>query len=343
MSTPAGSPAPSPTLALERWPYRRPFVISRGVLRSQQVLHASARTPWGTVQGEGEPHESDEAVAVQMWRRGLAVMAGWSDWPSREQLRRQLPPDGLRHALDALLWDLESKRSGLRAWTLAGLDDVDDNAEVTTMLTVTLDTPDAMAARAAVWAGAEVLKVKLGDRAAGGLDRDIERTLAVAEAARHPALVLDPNEGWSVEGLRRFTAATRALDIRLIEQPLPAGHDDLLDGLSAPVPLAADESCTTLASLPGLAGRYQFVNIKLDKSGGLTEALEMLREARRSGLGVMVGCNCGTSLAMATAFVLATQCDFVDLDGPFHLVGDRTPSVRYRGQTLQAPDRALWG
>jgi L-alanine-DL-glutamate epimerase-like enolase superfamily enzyme len=330
-------------LELQRWPYRRPFAISRGVLTSQTVLYARAVTPWGVVHGEGEPHESDDAVAERMWQRGLATVAQWTNWPSREQLKQQLPPDGLRNALDAMLWDLECKRSGLRVWQLAGRQDVDSTATVKTLVTVTLDTPEQMAVQAAAWATAPAIKVKLGDRNPGGLDCDIQRAFAVAKAAPQAELVIDANEGWCVADLRRFVDATRELNVCLIEQPLPAGQEDLLEGLRVSVPLAADESCTTLQALPRLAGRFDYANIKLDKSGGLTEALDMAQEARRLGLGVMVGCNCGTSLAMASAFVLALQCDLVDLDGPLHLQGDRQPPVEYQGVTLKAPSRALWG
>lgn len=330
-------------LELQTWAYRRPFAISRGVLKAQTVLHARADTPWGGVQGEGEPHESDDGMARSMLDRGLSWVGDLQGWPSRAWLRDALPADGLRHALDALLWDVECKRAGRRAWELAGLEGVNEASEVPTMVTVTLDSPAAMAQRARQWASAPVIKLKLGEPGAGGLDRDIERTRAVADAAPDAGLVLDANEGWTPGALRRFVDATRQLDIRLIEQPLPAGSEDLHDDLTAGVPLAADESCTTLASLDRLRGRFHYVNIKLDKSGGLTEALMMVDKARDLGLRVMVGCNCGTSLAMASAFVLATQCDLVDLDGPLHLQGDRSPPVRYRGHKLQAPDRALWG
>ena len=343
MKQAAGTPADVVRLDLELWPYRSAFVISRGELTAQTVLHAQAVTPWGRVHGEGEPHESDSAVARQMWQRGLEQVRTWADWPTREQLRRHLPPDGLRNALDALMWDLECKREGCRAWELAGLEGVDASTAVTTMMTVTMASPETMARDARAWSSAAVLKVKLGDRSGGGLARDIERVLAVAEAAPGSELVIDANEGWSLPNLRRFVDATRTLNLCLIEQPLPAGQEDMLDGLAIPVPLAADESCTTLASLERLSSRFQYVNIKLDKAGGLTEALQMVREARQLGLGPMVGCNCGTSLAMASAFVLATQCDLVDLDGPLHLQADRQPTIRYDGLTMRAPERALWG
>lgn len=335
--------APSLHLELQTWAYRRPFVISRGVLTEQTVLYASAETPWGVVQGEGEPHESDLEVARAMLGRGLSFTADLQAWPSREQLRKGLPADGLRNALDALLWDLECKQTGLRAWELAGIEGVTETSAVSTMVTVTLDTPQAMAERALECSPARVIKLKLGDRLAGGIDRDIERLTAVTDAVPSVELVIDANEGWTPAHLRRFVDATRQYNVCLIEQPFPSGSEDLHDGLKCLVPLAADESCTTLASLDSLRLRFQYVNLKLDKCGGLTEALEMAIQARRMGLGLMVGCNCGTSLAMASAFVLATQCDLVDLDGPLHLQADRHPPVKYRDLELQAPDRSLWG
>ena len=209
--------------------------------------------------------------------------------------------------------------------------------------TLTLDRPEAMAGAARAWPEAPILKIKLGDRAPGGLERDIERAHAVAAAAPHAELVVDANEGWSRRGLERFVDATRALSICLVEQPVPVGAEEELVGWRGSVPLAADESCTTIGSLPALRGRVQYVNLKLDKTGGVTEALAMVGEARRLGFGVMLGCNCGTSLAMASAFLVATQCDLVDLDGPLHLAADREPSVSYQGLRLAAPDRALWG
>jgi L-Ala-D/L-Glu epimerase len=334
---------PELSLALQQWPYLRPFGISRGVLEVQTILYATAR--WGELQaqGEAEAHESDAAASQRALARGRTLLPWVGAQLSREALRQQHPADGLRNALDALLWDLECKRSARRAWELAGLRGVDETSSVATMLTVTLDTPERMAARAAEWQGAPVLKIKLGERTAQGLDRDIERIFAVAAASPGSILTADPNEGWSAAGLKRFEQAVRALPLALIEQPLPAGQEDLLPGLALRVPVAADEACTTLATLPRLAGRVQYVNLKLDKCGGLTEALLMCDEAERLGLKLMVGCNCGTSLAMAPAFLVATRCEFVDLDGPLHLRDDRPAAMRYDGNRLHAPSAALWG
>jgi L-alanine-DL-glutamate epimerase-like enolase superfamily enzyme len=215
------------------------------------------------------------------------------------------------------------------------------------MSTLVIGEPDEMASAAralpADWASPEdmIIKVKLGG--SGGVDRDIERLRSVAAALPAATLTVDPNEGWALADLKRFLQATRTLPLALIEQPLPAGQEDLYPELQAAVPIAADEACTTLASLDRLAGKVQVVNLKLDKCGGLTEALLMCERARELGLQLMVGCNCGTSLAMAPAFLVAVQCRFVDLDGPMFMQGDRPHPVCYHQYRLSAPSAALWG
>lgn len=310
-------------------------------MRTQTILHATATFGHLTAQGEGEQHESDVGASEQALSRGRAILQSLAQSADRHALRAQLPADGLRNALDAMLWDLECKRQRVRAWELAGLQDVDERSEFRSLMTVTLDSPEAMAEQARAWGSPATLKVKLGDRTVGGLDHDIERIHAVAEAMPNCTLTIDPNEGWDVAGLCRFVAAVASLPVVLIEQPLPAGQEDLLPAIG--IPIAADESCTTLESLAGLAGKVQYVNLKLDKCGGLTEALLMCKEARRLGLKLMVGCNCGTSLAMAPAFLVASYCEFVDLDGPLHMRDDRVPPMRYDNGFLSAPDAALWG
>jgi L-alanine-DL-glutamate epimerase-like enolase superfamily enzyme len=333
------------TLALERWPLRRPFVISRAVLRESLVVVARRTVDGVVVHGEGEAHESDLDLA-----RAALDSARLLDEPAEAELdadvlRLRLPAGGVRNAIDAMLWDLACKRSGRRAAAVAGLEAGCDAEPLQTMVTVTLDTPEAMARAAAERAGARTLKLKLGATQADGfvIDADIERVLAVHAAAPQAVLTVDPNEGWTLDGLQRFCAALRGLPIALIEQPLPAAAIDALADIRLPFPVAADESCTTLASLQALIGRVQIVNLKLDKSGGLTEALETARAARRLGMGVMVGCNTGTSLAMAAAFPVARLADFVDLDGPLHLACDREPAMRVDGSAIVTPDPALWG
>jgi len=238
-----------------------------------------------------------------------------------------------------LLWDVEAKRRGVRAWTLAGLE-IDEATRVETVFTVTIDVPDAMAAAASRLKGTRILKVKLGN---GGVELDIQRVQAVASAAPGSALLVDPNEGWSFTELLRFLDASRGLDIVLIEQPLPRTADAALAGFMPPVPICADEACTTRESLPSLLGRYQAINIKLDKTGGLTEALALQAEARRLGFSVMTGCNGGTSLAIAPAFLIAAGSDFADIDGPMYLVNDRPNAMAFEGCRVSPPSSALWG
>jgi len=335
--------APAFRLDLQHWPYRHKIGISRGELLSQTLLHATASCGDLHAQGEGEQHESDEGESLRALARGQQALGWLQATPEREALRLRLPPDGLRNALDAMLWDLECKQQGRRAWELARLADVDADSRFRTLLTVTLASAEAMAAQARRWGEATLLKVKLGDRGAGGIERDIERLHAVAAAAPSSTLTVDANEGWTAATLRRFVDAVSSLPLALIEQPLPAGQEDLLTGLAIRIPIAADEACTALPSLARLAGRVQYVNLKLDKCGGLTEALLMCVEARRLGLKLMVGCNCGTSLAMAPAFLVASLCEFVDLDGPLHMQDDRSPEMSYAGGCLHAPAAPLWG
>lgn len=330
-------------MELQTWDYVNPFTISRGTLSAQTVIYVKASSPWGDVHGEGEPHESDVAVASAMYERGVSTFQQWTEVPSRDWLRMHMPADGLRNALDAMLWDLECKKLGVRAWDLAGIAGIEQNSYVETMITIPMDDPDSMAQKASELKEYNFIKLKLGDSAADGLDRDIERMTAVAHAVPHASFVVDANEGWSPQGLSRFVQAAARFNIELIEQPVSGESDAYLSDLKLKIPLAADESCTTLKSLQRLPGLYQWVNIKLDKAGGLTEALEMTALAKSVGLKCMVGCNCGTSLAMASAFVLATQCNLVDLDGPLHLANDREPSIQYIGPELYAPPAALWG
>ena len=311
----------------------QPFTISRGTRTHAEVVVAHVSD--GTHEGRGEcvPYarygETVEGV--------LAAIEGWQG-ADRTALQGDLPPGAARNALDCALVDLEAKRAGVPAWTLLGLP---EPGPVATVMTVSLAAPDAMALAAAraVGEGRSLLKVKLGGRD-GADDRRME---AVRAAAPDATLVCDANEGWRADELDRYLAAARDARLAMVEQPLPAGEDAALAGLEAGVPLGADESAHTGADLERLRPLYDVVNIKLDKTGGLTEALLMRERARAMGFEVMVGCMMATSLAMAPAVLVAQDARFVDLDGPLWMVGDRDGGLRYEAERVWPPDGSLWG
>jgi L-Ala-D/L-Glu epimerase len=248
--------------------------------------------------------------------------------------RRCYRPAGARNALDCALWDLEAKRSGRRAWEIAGLLEV---RPLLTAYTIGLDTPHAMALAARAASQYSLLKLKLNG------DCDVERVTAVRAARPDAELIADANQAWSEEQLRRLTPQLAQLGVTLIEQPLPVECDAVLSTFDGPIPLCADEACQTSESLHGLVGKYQFVNIKLDKTGGLTEALHLARLARKCGFKLMMGCMGGSSLAMAPGFVVGQLCDIVDLDGPLLAKSDVAAPIRYEGSTMFLPTPSLWG
>jgi L-alanine-DL-glutamate epimerase-like enolase superfamily enzyme len=249
-----------------------------------------------------------------------------------------MPPGAARNALDCAFWDLEAKRSGRPVHILAGLP---APAPLTTAYTISLASAEAMAAAAAKAAGRRLLKVKLGGTDENG--GDPARIAAVRRAAPGATLIVDANEGWREQNLAANVTACVEAGVKLIEQPLPQGGDDKLAEIHRPLLFCADESVRDRASLPALAGRYDAVNIKLDKAGGLTEALATIEEAKRLGFVVMVGSMVSTSLATAPAVLAAQQASFVDLDGPLLLAQDRVPGLTYRGSQLLPPPPELWG
>lgn len=254
---------------------------------------------------------------------------------SREALQALLPAGGARNALDCALWDLEAKRSGRRVWELAGIDRV---RPLLTSFTLGLDTPEAIGAAAAAAGRYSILKLKLA-----GDDADLAR-VTMARAARADAeIIVDANQAWGERQLHELVPKFTELGVRLIEQPMPAGKDDALLGFPSPIPLCADESCQTASSVRALLGKYQYVNIKLDKAGGLTESLRCARTARDNGFKLMVGCMGGSSLSMAPAFVVGQLCDFADLDGPLVSKSDVPDAIRYVGSTMFPPEPRLWG
>jgi len=252
----------------------------------------------------------------------------------RSTLQGLLPPAGARNAADCALWDLEAKRRGCRAWALAGISKVDT---LTTAYTLSLDEPQVMARAAAAAGRFSVLKLKLGG------DGDVERVAAVRAQRPDTALIVDANQAWTEKHLRDYTPKLAALGVSLIEQPLPVGKDELLEHYQSPVPLCADESCQTADSLKEIASRYQYANIKLDKTGGLTEALKLARVASETGLKLMIGCMCGSSLSMAPAFIIGQLSTVVDLDGPLLAKSDWPDGIQYTGSEMGIPPSSLWG
>ena len=320
-------------VAVERWPIAGGFRISRGSKTEAVVVVATVRRAGSVGQGEAVPYarygETVDGVVEALQAQAAAVAGGLG----RDELRSRMPAGAARNALDCALWALEARLAGRPVWQLAGLP---EPQPVTTAFTLSLDEPAAMAAAAARAAGRPLLKVKLGGPG------DAQRIAAVRAAAPAATLIVDANEAWTADNLSAHLDACARAGVALIEQPLPAGADALLEGLDSPVPLCADESFHGRERLDLLARRYDCANLKLDKTGGLSEAIEVARAVRAQGMGLMVGCMLGTSLGMAPAFLLTSWARFVDLDGPLLLATDRTPACRYEGSTMLPPTAEVW-
>jgi L-alanine-DL-glutamate epimerase-like enolase superfamily enzyme len=326
----------SPKLAagIERWPIAGAFSISRGAKTEAITVLAEVSQGGHTGRGECVPYarygETPEATLAALLSMREALRKGLS----RQALHAALPAGAARNALDCALIDLEAKIGGRRAWELLGRP---APRPCTTAFTISLGTPEAMAAATAKAANRALLKIKLGG------DGDGDRIAAVRKEAPESELIVDANEAWTPANLEQNLAACAAVGVTLVEQPLPAGQDELLARIRRPVAVCADESVHDRASLDGLRERYDAINIKLDKTGGLTEGLATADAARALGFEIMVGCMVATSLAMAPAMLLTPQARFVDLDGPLLLAGDRDGGLRYDGSTIYPPDAALWG
>jgi L-alanine-DL-glutamate epimerase-like enolase superfamily enzyme len=319
----------------ESWPYRTPFRISRGVEEALDVLVVTLRDEQGHL-GRGEAAGVDYAgETIGTTRKQVAaVEPALRAGVTRAQLQELLPAGGARNALDCALWDLEAKASGISVWSRLGLE---PPQPVTTCLTLGIDTPEAMGRAARAVRRMPVLKVKVN------AEQHIEAVRCVHEASPQASILVDANQAWSIGLLNELAPKLHAIGVVLIEQPLPASAVAELSSYRGPIPLAADESCGDRASLDLLSEVYDYVNIKLDKTGGLTEALALASAARAAGYGIMVGCMAGTSLAMAPGMVLAQGARFVDLDGPLLHARDRTPGIEYRDGVMQIPPRELWG
>ncbi|MFZ1105707.1 MAG: N-acetyl-D-Glu racemase DgcA [Hyphomicrobiaceae bacterium] len=315
---------------VETWPIAGEFVISRGAKREATVVVARVSDGAHTGRGECCPYarygETVEGVAEAIAAVGTVT--------GRAELATRLAAGAARNALDCALWDWEAKRLGTSAASLAGVPPL---RPVTTAYTISLGSPEEMAAKAAAARAMPVLKLKLGG--AG----DAERLRRIREACPDTRLIADANEAWTPDLLPELMAVAAETRIELIEQPLPAGADATLAEMRRRVPVCADESLHTRTGLADLAARYDAVNIKLDKAGGLTEALALAAAARAAGLMVMVGCMVATSLAMAPALLLAQTADWVDLDGPLLLARDRHPGLTYDGALVYPPSPELWG
>ena len=320
--------------AREVFPIRGVFRISRGA-RTESVV-VTATIGEGGVRGRGEcvPYprygESVDSVLAQIESARGAIESG----VDRAGLQKLLPAGAARNALDCALWDLEAKRAGKRVWEIAGLPAPEP---LTTAYTLSVDTPENMEQAARNAASRPLLKIKLTG------DGDLARVQAVRRGAPKARMIVDANEGWTAQHYEAFAREIAGLGVELIEQPLPAGKDSGLGDVAHPVPVCADESCHDTETLAGLGTRYEAINIKLDKTGGLTEALRLRAAAREAGRRIMVGCMIGTSLGMAPAILVAQGAEWVDVDGPLLLARDREPGLTYSGSIVTPPSAALWG
>ena len=323
------------TIALESWHLQEPFEIARETMTAVDVLVVTLRDAHG-LSGRGEAAgvtydgETPQSIAAQIGAVAPLLRAD----VSHAELAHWLPAGGARNALDCALWDLRARQAGKRAWQMAGRDHA---APVLTAYTIGLGTEADVRRKIRAARHFPLLKLK------ADATRHVEMVRFAREEHPHARLVIDANQAWSRQLLEQILPELQAHGVELIEQPVPRGSDAQLDGLNSPIPLAADESCTDRGSLDGLVGRYQYVNIKLDKCGGLTEALALARRARELGFELMVGNMGGTSLAMAPAHLVAQECSYVDLDGPLLLREDRAGAMRYQAALLSAAEPELWG
>ncbi|HEY1736267.1 MAG TPA: N-acetyl-D-Glu racemase DgcA [Methylovirgula sp.] len=323
------------TVTIDRFPLAARFVISRGAKTEAVVVTATISEFDAQGRGECVPYsrygEIVQSVVEEIETARAAIEAG----ATREELQTLLAAGAARNALDCALWDFEAKRTGRRVYEIAGLA---PPRPVTTAFTLSLGPPEEMATAAkSASTRHPLLKLKFGAKG------DAERLAAIRAAAPSATLIVDANEGWCVENLEENFAACAKARVALIEQPLPAGADEALARIPHAVPVCADESLHQRSDLGRLVGRYDAVNIKLDKAGGLTEALALQNEAERLGFEVMIGCMVTSSLAMAPAMILASRAKYVDLDGPLLLAQDRENGLRYDGATVFPPEPSFWG
>lgn len=318
----------------ESWPIRGSFRISRGAKTAAEVVVVEISDNGVTGRGECVPYarygESVRSVLGQV----SSIRDYIRDGLTRDGLLTVMPSGAARNAVDCALWDLEAKTSGKSIYEIAG---IPAPGPTITAYTLSLDTAENMGAAAKAQSHRPLFKLKLAG------DGDLERVAAVRHAAPKTRIIVDANEAWTADMMLEFCPKMADLGVELIEQPLPAGEDSILGELERPVPICADESAQDTATLDEVTELYDYINVKLDKTGGLTEALLLAEAAREFGLGVMVGCMLGTSLGMAPAMYLASFARFVDLDGPLLLEKDRENGIRFDGSVMHPPSRELWG
>ena len=317
-------------VTIEAFPLAEVFTISRGSRTEARVVTVTVVRDGQVGRGECVPYarygETVESVAAQIEALPHGI--------TRLEVQEELPPGAARNAVDCALWDLEAKRAGARVWDLAG---VSAPGPEVTAYTLSLEAPEAMRASAARHAHRPLLKIKLGT------PDDMPRLEAVRAGAPDTRIIVDANEGWTAEVYADLAPHLLRLGVEMVEQPLPASEDDMLAEIDRPLPVCADEACHDRGSLAALRGKYDMVNIKLDKTGGLTEALALRDAARAQGYRVMVGCMVGSSLAMAPAVLVAQGAAVTDLDGPLLLAEDRPAPLQYDDRGVHPPTRALWG
>lgn len=318
----------------EFWPLARPFRIANREWRAVESLIVELQQDGRVGRGEAQGVFYLGETAAGIYEQALGVASDIADGMTRDELQDRMPPGGARNAIDCAFWDLECKLSGKSIWQLMGI----EPRPVTTVFTIGIESsPKAMAQAAAAAADAPILKIKLD------ADRPVAKLAAIRGSREDARLVIDANQGWDLALLREVIAACADLGVEVLEQPLKRGGDSGLENLDSPVTLAADESCLHRGDLDDASRRYRMINIKLDKTGGLTEALALAAEARERGCELMVGNMIGTSLSMAPSFVIAQQCKLVDLDGPLLLKHDRPGGLRYTNGVIEPFSLALWG
>ena len=313
----------------------RPFRISRGSRTEARVILVTVSDGKNVGRGEAAPSRRYNTTSESTIAQLKAILPKIAAVPDRKAVNELLPPGAARNALDCALWDLEAKRNGKRVWELTNTSIA---SEVSTAFTISLDTPEAMAENVRSHRDAPILKLKLT-----GDVLDLPRVEAVRREAPTARLLIDANEAWSASHYEKIVPALTGLGVALIEQPFPADQDAVLEELEHPIPVCADESCHTTGDLARLKKRYEAINVKLDKTGGLTEALRLTETARADGFKILFGCMVCTSLGIAPARILAQPTDYVDLDGPLLLAKDRADGLHYDQGKVGLPSRELWG